>query len=90
MSYLETFVSIGFLGDWHVEDILARVLSQHPYAPDLLGIEIKDFYALAMIRRGDVEWDQVCGRDVSSMTPDGRDALLVHFLRHRNVGAGGS
>ena len=90
ISYLGTFESIGFLAKWHVEDILARLMSQHFHAPNLLGFEIKDFYALAMIRRGDTDWSQVCGRDVSSMTADDRDALFVHFLRQRIVGTGGS
>ena len=65
------------------------MLSRHSHAPDLLGFGLSDFYAFAMIRRGDIGWDKLCGRDVSSMTPDGRDVLFVDILRRRIVGAGG-
>ena len=41
-----------------------------------------------MIRRGDIEWVQVCASDVSSMIADDRDALFVNFLEHGVVGAG--
>ena len=79
-SYLETFRHIDFPVTWEVEDILARVLSRHPYQPDLLGFDISGLYALAMIRRGDVDWDRL-GSGVSSMTPDCRESFFVDFVR---------
>ena len=85
---METFRHVGFPGDWQIEDILARVLSQRPYTPDLLGFGLNDFYALAMVRRGEIDWDRF-GSSVSSMTPDCRDAFFVDFIRCRFNETGG-
>ena len=80
---METFRHVDFPVEWGVEDISARILSRHPCDPDLLGFGLTDFYALAMIRRGGFGWGRF-GSGFSSMTPDGKDEVLVDFIR-RNV-----
>ena len=85
ITYLEAFRHIGFPSEWQLEDVLARVLSRHPHMPDLLGFGVNEFYTLAMIRRGCIDWDHI-GNGVSSMSPDCRDVLFVDYIRRRISG----
>lgn len=82
MSYLATFQHVGFPGDLRMEDGLARVLSRRPHTPDLLGFVLNEFCIFLMLRRGDIDWNELRS-NVSKMTPDDRDAFFVDFVKRR-------